>query len=245
MNDMIAKQVDPAALEAWLTEFRSRVEYTLNECNLLDVIADRERQLAEAQRELNIYRELTRAGLELEMARAALTDLATAPASGQAVGDKPDLSTLLAECEKASFVLGPLEVRTIRTVTDDAESFLMPLCLYLPDEVPDGSVEAIVTLVNAYPYLRDEIVRLHNLIDEAGKPWLALDPGVPWEGAIDAAMAAACREITRLRSLIARTVVVMDGSWDTLPPHEQDRLAEELRDAALTDAPAPKGDHDE
>lgn len=47
-----------------------------------------------------------------------------------------------------------------------------------------------------------EVERLRKLIDDAGKPWILLDPGVPWEGAIDAAMAAACGEIERLRSLV-------------------------------------------
>lgn len=45
----------------------------------------------------------------------------------------------------------------------------------------------------------DEILRLRALIDATAVPWLALDPGIAWEGAIDAAMAAACAEITRLR----------------------------------------------
>lgn len=49
-----------------------------------------------------------------------------------------------------------------------------------------------------------EIERLRELIDDAGKPWILLDPGVPWEGAIDAAMAAACGEIERLRSLVEK-----------------------------------------
>lgn len=40
--------------------------------------------------------------------------------------------------------------------------------------------------------LRAEVRRLNELIDDAGKPWIRLDPGIPWEGAIDAAMAAAC-----------------------------------------------------
>lgn len=45
-----------------------------------------------------------------------------------------------------------------------------------------------------------EVRRLNELIDDAGKPWIRLDPGIPWEGAIDAAMAAACAEIEKLRA---------------------------------------------
>lgn len=45
-----------------------------------------------------------------------------------------------------------------------------------------------------------EIARLRKLIDDAGAPWIRLAPGVPWEGAIDAAMASACAEIAELRA---------------------------------------------
>ena len=50
-----------------------------------------------------------------------------------------------------------------------------------------------------------EIERLRALIDNAGRPWIALEPGIPWEGAIDSAMEAACEEIERLRGALAET----------------------------------------
>ena len=50
------------------------------------------------------------------------------------------------------------------------------------------------------PLLAAEIERLNTLIDEAGKPFLALDPGLQWEGGIDDAMKAACMEIMALRT---------------------------------------------
>lgn len=89
----------------------------------------------------------------------------------------PDLSTLLAACEKA------LQVAVFHARDQE-------------------TAEAAVTIRNTFPHLRDEIVRL--------------------------------------RSLIARTVVVMDGSWDMLPPGEAEALTRELRAVALTDAPAPQ-----
>ena len=48
-----------------------------------------------------------------------------------------------------------------------------------------------------------EIDRLQALIALTAEAWLSLDPGVPWEGAIDAAMRAAVAEIDRLRGEVA------------------------------------------
>ena len=55
---------------------------------------------------------------------------------------------------------------------------------------------------------------LRALIDKAGRHWLALDPGVPWEGAIDAAMEAACGEIQRLRTLVTQQREALRGFVD-------------------------------
>jgi len=54
---------------------------------------------------------------------------------------------------------------------------------------------------------RVEVALLKELIDSAGKPWLALllDHPIQWEGAIDSAMAAACDEIKRLKLLVQET----------------------------------------
>lgn len=55
--------------------------------------------------------------------------------------------------------------------------------------------------------LRDaeaENARLREVIDNAAISWLALEPGVEWEGDLAAAMSAACGEIVRLRSANAR-----------------------------------------
>lgn len=120
----------------------------------------------------------------------------------------PDLSTLLAECEEAHQKMTcPLAlsvtVQLDGNVRIDDAIEDAPFARMCQGQVEQkANAHGIVTLVKAYPYLRDEI--------------------------------------RRLRALIARTVVVMDGSWDMLPAHEQDRLAEELRRAALTDAPAPQ-----
>lgn len=73
-----------------------------------------------------------------------------------------------------------------------------------------------------------EIERLRKLIDDAGKPWILLDPGVPWEGAIDAAMAAACGEIKRLRALVEQRGYAMSmarqriAEWHDLIESEAD-----------------------
>lgn len=46
-----------------------------------------------------------------------------------------------------------------------------------------------------------------DLIDATGKHWLescrVTHPPIPWEGAIDGAMEAACREIARLRGIVS------------------------------------------
>ena len=112
-----------------------------------------------------------------------------------------DLPALLAECEQAyaKMTPGPWWLGTgphFRVYMNDRDATPLHESWFGHD------VYGIVTLVNAYPALRDEIVRL--------------------------------------RSLIARVVVVMDGSWDMLPPDEEEALARELRAAALTDAPAPQ-----
>ena len=95
------------------------------------------------------------------------------------------------------------------------------------------NAESVALLVNAYPYLRDEITRLRDELNTT-RPYREL-----WE-ASETERNVVERERDRLRALIARTVVVMDGSWDMLPANAQDQLAEELRSAALTDAPAPQ-----
>lgn len=47
--------------------------------------------------------------------------------------------------------------------------------------------------------LRSETRRLKQLIDRTGQSWLALEPGLAWEGAIDSAMDAAVSAIRSLR----------------------------------------------
>lgn len=48
--------------------------------------------------------------------------------------------------------------------------------------------------------LQAEVERLNHLVNDTAKHWLALTPGVPWEGGIDQAMNAAVEEIQRLRA---------------------------------------------
>ena len=50
-----------------------------------------------------------------------------------------------------------------------------------------------------YDRLVPELAQRQNVIDAAAKHWLALEPGIAWEGGLDAAMAAACAEIEALR----------------------------------------------
>lgn len=54
--------------------------------------------------------------------------------------------------------------------------------------------------------LTAENERLRKLISDTGDHWLALAAvhPIPWEGAIDAAMEAACNEIKRLTALGAK-----------------------------------------
>jgi|EPASupsiteSAE347_1022098.scaffolds.fasta_scaffold02284_7 hypothetical protein len=47
----------------------------------------------------------------------------------------------------------------------------------------------------------DEIDHLQSLIERTSAAWLKLEPGVAWEGGIDAAMAAAVSEIERLQQI--------------------------------------------
>lgn len=114
-------------------------------------------------------------------------------------------NTILAECEKKYQKMTP--GRWFVWATQAAGYTIQVAAGWIAVLSAKGTrddFDGIVTLVNAYPALRDEI--------------------------------------TRLRSLIARTVVVMDGSWDMLPPHEQDRLAAELRRAALGGEPTRMSD---
>ena len=48
--------------------------------------------------------------------------------------------------------------------------------------------------------LADENAKLRQVIDAAAQSWLALNPGIVWEGGLDAAMRAAVAEIERLRA---------------------------------------------
>ena len=43
--------------------------------------------------------------------------------------------------------------------------------------------------------------RLHSVISKAASVWMNANLGIPWEGAIDAAMEAAIKEIRRLRAI--------------------------------------------
>ena len=58
--------------------------------------------------------------------------------------------------------------------------------------------------------MNDEITRLHKIIDRAAKAWLALEPGVAWEGDVADAMKAAVTEITRLRAEVESLKRTMD-----------------------------------
>ena len=51
-----------------------------------------------------------------------------------------------------------------------------------------------------YDRLVPELAQRQKVIDAAAKHWLALEPGIAWEGGLDAAMAAACAEIEALRA---------------------------------------------
>ena len=50
--------------------------------------------------------------------------------------------------------------------------------------------------------LADETAKLRQVINDAAQPWLALNPGIAWEGGLDAAMRAAVAEIERLRTAV-------------------------------------------
>ncbi len=67
------------------------------------------------------------------------------------------------------------------------------LCLDLDPEA--STIQVVLDAIR----LADEVERLSQLIDCAGKHWLSLEPGIAWEGAIDSAMEAAVAEIRRLR----------------------------------------------
>lgn len=49
-DPIVVTVVPPDALEAWLEQMRGRTEYTLEQVNFLDLIADREAKLAEEDR---------------------------------------------------------------------------------------------------------------------------------------------------------------------------------------------------
>lgn len=58
--------------------------------------------------------------------------------------------------------IGPLKVTTVRTATDDAESYLEPLGLYLPEGIPDEGVESLVACVNAVPKYEQALVEVET-----------------------------------------------------------------------------------
>ena len=73
----------------------------------------------------------------------------------------------------------------------------------MPTQQPSASAEPAATRPSASAFsVEAENVRLLDLIDRTAAHWLALvggDKPIAWEGAIDAAMEAACNEIRRLR----------------------------------------------
>ena len=65
----------------------------------------------------------------------------------------------------------------------------------------DDEMETLIDARDHIEALTAENERLNQLINDTGDYWLALQVNHPiqWEGAIDAAMAAACAEIERLK----------------------------------------------
>ena len=70
--------------------------------------------------------------------------------------------------------------------------------------------------------LVDENKKLRQVIDAAAQSWLALTPGIAWEGGLDAAMRAAVAEIKRLRAAVLAEreacARVMDERMSSLEP---------------------------
>jgi hypothetical protein len=64
--------------------------------------------------------------------------------------------------------------------------------------------------------LIDEIERLRDVIDRAAKAWLSIDR-IAWEGDVGDAMAAAVKEIERLRGLLRDVMDGLDDYWVTTP----------------------------
>lgn len=65
------------------------------------------------------------------------------------------------------------------------------------EEIIDGALDHLA-------WQRREIDRLNGIINDTAKHWLDLqhDHPIVWEGAVDAAMDAACAEIRRLRAAL-------------------------------------------
>ena len=83
--------------------------------------------------------------------------------------------------------------------------------------------------------LTAENARLNTLINETGDHWLALqnDHPIIWEGAIDAAMKAACDEIRRLRG-ITKPDPLVEAVKDILDEdslHNAEEFSEAIRAA--------------
>jgi len=85
------------------------------------------------------------------------------------------------------------------TVTDEDKALAQRLRDFVIAEDIDLAADRIEAL-------RAEVERLNRLINSTGDHWLALVAVHPvqWEGAIDAAMEAACNEIKRLAALGAK-----------------------------------------
>ena len=63
-----------------------------------------------------------------------------------------------------------------------------------------AAIPLILNACKEIDALRADVRFLSDCIRAAEKPWVALVPGIPWEGGIDAAMTAACEEIGGLRA---------------------------------------------
>ena len=101
----------------------------------------------------------------------------------------PDLSTLLAECEQAyqKMTPGPWRVVDRKHVRATNQPRSAPVartdCSHGLGAFGDAdamNAEGIVTLVNAYPYLRDEIVRLREALRS-----MLLSADAAWTGGHD------------------------------------------------------------
>lgn len=66
-------------------------------------------------------------------------------------------------------------------------------------------------IISMFPAALDEIERLQAVIDQAAAAWLALNPGIAWEGGLDGAMAAAVSEIERLIHSVDEVVVQLSA----------------------------------